>query len=615
MLQKLNERIQGAVAWIIVILVTLTFTLFGLDYYLQSRHESVAKARVNGQAISKQEYELNYRRLSQTQESDTLTPANEQALKQQVLSEMIANAVRVDSAKAQGFEVTAHQAGTAIVHIPQFQEDGHFSTSRYTQALSNAFFTPQTFEQEVRQGMLLNQQRFALIGSAFILPNELSQFIKLSMQTREYQYALIQAEDFKSTLTVSEQEMQQYYQAHKEQFLSKEQVSIDYIRLSMSDIKKTISISSDQAMRAYEDNKANYLTPAQWKLSYVRFPIGETTNIDEAQAKHYAEKLYKTALAAPQQFDAFAQEAVAQEHAVTGLLPTVTAGQSTLDTHLMNLTTPGQISEPIRTAEGYEVLQLKAYQAAAVQPFQDVKNLIIEQLTQEAAQKLYADFEDRLSELSYQNPDSLEPVAEALHVPVLHSSLFTADEMGKDEITQQKMIVQTAFSHDVLVFGNNSEPLQLDADTLVVLRVNQHIPTALQIFDLVKPSIQAELLKQKSILAAQQFGQNIIQQSPRTQPELHWQASATMTRDSDAIDSQINEVAFSIAKINGYGGSTLNNGDFVVVRLTKVDEGKMDASDKEQLANITQQLEANYGLMDYDLYISQLMSQAKIVKY
>lgn len=30
MLQKLNERIQGAVAWIIVSLVTLTFTLFGL---------------------------------------------------------------------------------------------------------------------------------------------------------------------------------------------------------------------------------------------------------------------------------------------------------------------------------------------------------------------------------------------------------------------------------------------------------------------------------------------------------------------------------------------------------------------------------------------------------
>lgn len=616
MLQKLNERIQGAVAWIIVILVTITFTLFGLDYYLQSRHESVAKAKVNGQSISKQDYELNYRRLSQTQEPDTLTPANEQALKQQVLSEMIANTVRVSSAKAQGFEVTAHQAGAAIVHIPQFQEDGHFSTTRYTQALSNAFFTPQTFEQEVRQGMLLNQQRFALIGSAFVLPTELSQFIRLSMQTRDYHYALVKAEEFVPKLTVSEQELQQYYNTHKNQFLSKERVSIDYIRLSLAELKKTVSLSSEQVLRYYEENKANYLTPAQWQMSYVRFPIGETSASDDTVVKQQADKLYDAVLAAPHEFDAFAKEAVIQHHAVSGVLPTVIAGQSEWDAYVVNLTKPGQVSQPIRTKQGYEVLQLKTYQAAAIQPFEEVKDLIVEQLTQEAAQKLYAELEERLSELSYQNPDSLAPVAKALDVQVHHSSLFSADERGQDEITQQKLIVQTAFSHDILEFGNNSEPLQIDADTLVVLRVHQHIPASLQSFTQVRSVIHTELLKQKAVLAAQEYGESLTKKAPTELPsELHWQYLTAMTRDSDATDPQVNELAFSIAGVNGYAGRTLNNGDFVVVRLAKMAEGKMDWSDKEQVANIKQQLEANYGLMDYDLYISQLMSQATVVKY
>ncbi len=616
MLQKLNERIQGAVAWIIVILVTITFTLFGLDYYLQSRHESVAKAKVNGQSISKQDYELNYRRLSQTQEPDTLTPANERALKQQVLSEMIANTVRVSSAKAQGFEVTAHQAAAAIVHIPQFQEDGHFSTSRYTQALSNAFFTPQTFEQEVRQGMLLNQQRFALIGSAFVLPTELSQFIKLSMQTRDYHYALVKAEAFMPKITVSEQELQQYYNTHKNQFLSKEQVSIDYIRLSLAELKKTVSLSSEQVLRYYEENKANYLTPAQWQMSYVRFPIEEASTTDEAQVKQEADKLYDAALATPHEFEAFAKEAVIQHHAVSGVLPTVIAGQSEWDPYVVNLTKPGQVSQPIRTKQGYEVLQLKSYQAAGIQSFEDVKELIAEQLTQEAAQKLYAEFEDRLSELSYQNPDSLEPVAKALDVPVHHSALFSADDRGQDELTQQKLIVQTAFSHDVLEFGNNSEPLQIDADTLVVLRVHQHIPAALQPFNQVQSVIHKELLKQKSVQAALAYGENMVTKAPTALPsDVHWNYLTAMTRDSDATDPQVNELAFSIASVNGYAGRTVSNGDFAVVRLAKMAEGKMDWSDKEQVANIKQQLEANYGLMDYDLYISQLMSQATVVKY
>ena len=43
MLQKLNERIQGVVAWLVIILIAITFTLFGVDYYLQSHQTSNAK--------------------------------------------------------------------------------------------------------------------------------------------------------------------------------------------------------------------------------------------------------------------------------------------------------------------------------------------------------------------------------------------------------------------------------------------------------------------------------------------------------------------------------------------------------------------------------------------
>ena len=150
----MNERIHGAVAWIIVSLVTLTFTLFGLDYYLQNHRTENVKVKINGHDITKEAYDLSYRRLSQRQVQDALTPGQERVLKQQVLSEMMINAVSVEVARRHGFEVDNKQTLAAIMQIPQFQEDGHFSTSRYTQALSNAFFTPQTFQQEVQQGSI-----------------------------------------------------------------------------------------------------------------------------------------------------------------------------------------------------------------------------------------------------------------------------------------------------------------------------------------------------------------------------------------------------------------------------------------------------------------------------
>ena len=58
----------------------------------------------------------------------------------------------------------------------------------------------------------------------------------------------------------------------------------------------------------------------------------------------------------------------------------------------------------------------------------------------------------------------------------------------------------------------------------------------------------------------------------------------------------------------------LPNGDYVVVHLKQINSGKVDALDKEQLASITQQIEANFGMMDYDLYVGDLRSKAKLVR-
>ena len=615
MLQKLNDRIQGAVAWIIVVLVTVTFTLFGLDYYLQSHRSADVKVKINDHIITKEAYELNYRRLSHSQAQESLTPIQEQALKQQVLSEMMVNAVSVEAAHQHGFEVDGQQATAAILQIPQFQEDGHFSTSRYSQALNNAFFTPQTFQQEVRQGMLLNQQRFALIGTEFVLPSELQHYVSLFMQTRDYQYAVIKAADFINRSQISPEEEQQYYQAHKKEFMTKEQISIDYIRLSLQAIKDKVTISPEQISRYYEENKNNYLTPAQWQLSYVRFPVKEEpSNAElETHAKRASKQFYDAVSKDPQQMTTLTKQAARQQHAQAGVLPVVVAGQSNLDQYLINLTEPGQIAEPIRTKQGYDILQVKSYKPAAIQPLAEVGQLIAEQLRQEVAQQQYAALEDRLSELSYQNPDSLAPVASSLGLPLEHSGLFSQAQPGQEPITQVPAIKQAAFSHDVLTFGNNSEPIQVDADTLVVLRVKQHIPAALQDISQVKNVIDSVLLSEKASLAAQQFGKNLLTTKvvPKT---LHWQMVKAANRDTELAHPEINELAFSVDNEGNYEGGLLKNGDFAVVRLAKITEGHLDREDKEQMRNLTQQLEASYGLMDYDLYVSQLMSQAKIVK-
>ncbi len=515
MLQKLNERIQGLVAWIVISLVGVTFTLFGVDYYMQSHHESSAQVDVNGQPISKQAFELSYRRIRQSRSPSQMTATSDNQLKQQLLNEMILNSVTVQSARSNGFEVSSSQADSAIINIAQFQEEGSFSNSRYTQALSGAFFTPESFQKEVRQGMLMNQQRFAFIGTSFALPADIDRFVKLYMQTRDYDYLQIPALAFLKQAKVSEHDITTYYQQNRSAFLAPEEISIAYIRLSMQDIKKSITLSESQTRRYYDENK--------------------------------------------------------------------TAGNK---------------------------------------PYADIKADIQDQLRTELAQTKYAEILDKLSDLSYQTPDSLTPVAGLLKLKVEVSGLFSRHG-GNTPLLKNKQIIRGAFAHDVLELGNNSDPIQIDNDTVVVLRVNQHIPAAEKRWVDVKQLIVNKLAAKQSIAAAMQIGKALLSTAyPLSQREelirknsLKWHAVKKSGRDTDAVPTAINALAFNLPRGGDKGGVGLLDGDYVIVFLNAINDGGLALIDKEQQHSITQQIEANYGVMDYELYINSLMSKADIVKH
>jgi peptidyl-prolyl cis-trans isomerase D len=624
MLQKLNERIQGVVAWVVIILIAVTFTLFGIDYYMQSRHESDAQVEVNDQPITKQAFELNYRRTRQLRDPALMTAASENQLKEQVLDQMVVNSVTIQSANVNGFKVSPAQADAAILSIPQFQQDGHFSSDRYQQALNGAFFTPESFQKEVSQGMLLNQQRFAFMGTAFALPSDIKQFVKLYMQTRDYDYLTIPALRFIKQGNITEQEVKSYYQQHQKEFLTPEKVSIDYIRLSMSDIKTNIKITDQKIKRYYEDNKSNYYTPAQWQVAHILLAVRPDMSAEEQKrVKQHAEELYRSLEKDPAKFDQDVKLVSDDKISAAkgGILPWIVAGQSEFDKTLINIKNPGQISPPVKSQHGYEIFKLVSYKPATVKPLQDVKGAILDQLTSDHAQTLYAQALEKLSDLSYQTPDSLTPVAEALKLTIQESVPFS--RMGGDsDLTKNKQVINAAFNHDVIALGNNSEPVQLDNENVVVLRVNKHIAATEKTLIEVRPLIEEKLAKIRAKGDARQLGktllnanQNLAEQDKLIKDnQLQWQAVTVATRDAEAALVTINEMAFNLPRVGAEVGRSLVDGDYVIVHLKRINDGQLSKLDKEQMASVSQQIEANYGMMDYDLYISELMSKSKIVK-
>lgn len=622
MLLKLNERIQGVIAWVVIVLIATTFTLFGVDYYLQSHQASNVKALVNDKPINERAFDVNYRR-SRAQLALSSTPIDEKALQAQVLDQMIANEVTVQAAQRVGFDVSVNQANAAIVNIPQFQEDGHFSSQRYQQALSNALFTAETFQNEVKQGMLLNQQRFAFMASSFVLSEEIKRFVNLYMQTRDYDYTTISPLQFEKQVTISSDEIQSYYNLHKNDFLTPEQVSVDYLTLSTKDIKSQIKITDEDVKRHYDENKNNFLTPAQWKVAHILFAIPQGASAsDIAQIEKKAETTYELLEKKPDQFNDFVKKLSDDKLSVAdnGVLPWIVAGNKDYDTILSNLTQRGQISKPEKTKFGYEIFKLVDYKPVITKSLNEVAETIKEQLTADMTQAKYAQALEQLSDLSYQVPDSLAAASDALKIKIKKTELFSR-QGGSTPITQNKLAINAAFNRDVLELGNNSEVIQLDNDSVIVLRVNEHQLAKEKPFKEVHDTIKNELSKKKAEELAKKKGSDLINVDDKKQADLtssnsvKWHKVTKASRDQVKDNQLINELAFSLLKPGSRGGISLPNGEYAVVSLKQINNGDFNALDKEQQDSLIQHIESNFGIMDYDLYVNDLIRNAQIVKH
>jgi peptidyl-prolyl cis-trans isomerase D len=96
---------------------------------------------------------------------------------------------------------------------------------------------------------------------------------------------------------------------------------------------------------------------------------------------------------------------------------------------------------------------------------------------------------------------------------------------------------------------------------------------------------------------------------------LSWKKIATAARDAADVPAGVNELAFSLPAVGNRSGRTLVGGDYVVVELKQIHPGDINLLDPEQVSSITQEIETNYGMMDYDLFIHHIMGDAKIERH
>ena len=141
-------------------------------------------------------------------------------------------------------------------------------------------------------------------------------------------------------------------------------------------------------------------------------------------------------------------------------------------------------------------------------------------------------------------------------------------------------------------------------------------------FDSVSPAITEQIRYQRASDLAYIQGEARLQELKSGAPANevfvdNWQPAAFYSRDSQNISAQILNQAFTLpnAESTQYAGFTADNGNYVVVAVSDVQQGAIDDIEPEVRDGLVSNLTRLNGSAEMAAFLSALRSEAKIKIY
>ena len=633
MLQAIRNLFKS---WIVIaifgVLVVVAFLFFGIEgYFSQSNATWVAK--VDGHEISQQDFTTalnNARQQQLNQPGNTMDPSEfeKPAFKQDVLKRVINRQLLINANDEYGIKVPDAVVRDQIASYPIFQVNGKFDSSSYLAWLAQQGKTAQQFQDEIRSDLATQQVPQAIVGTAFATKAEAEAFLRLQLQTRDFSYIELPAPaPTEQEQQVTDAQVADYYKQHQSDFMTPEEVSVNYIDLDAATMK-SIPDLSDKALQArYDKEKSRFVSPPQWEVSHILIKLpAKPTDAQKQAALAKAQKVEALAKAPSADFAKLAEQysddlGSKRQGGDLGWLSKGDAGpefQAALDKMKK-----GEISDPVLTSDGYHVIDVRDMREGRTETFAQVRDQLVQEATKDARQDNYRDVGNKLTDMIYNDPTSLKPAAEKLGLTIQTTPLFGRDG-AKTGLAADPKVVKAAFSDLVLVQGNTSDPIDLGNDHMVVIHIAKHVAAAVKPLAEVSDAIKQAIVQQRVDASAKKIADAAFAklQGGEKLDALAHSASQTVQqktgvmRNATDLDPDLLKAVFEMAH-PAKGTAThalvpMAKGRYALVVLSAVKPGDSSKVPAEAQGFLREQMARAYGAAEIEAFLDVLRSKAKI---
>lgn len=623
MLQNIRDNSQGWIAKTIIGVIVALMALTGFDAIFQATTHKNEAAKVNGEEISQNELsqavDMQRRQLMQQLGKDfDASLLDEKMLRESALKGLIDRKLLLQGAEQAKFAFSEGALDQVILQTPEFQVDGKFSSERFDQVIRQLGYSRMQFRQMLAQEMLIGQLRAGVAGSGFVTDAEVLAFARLEKQTRDFATLNVKADP--AAVKLTDDEVKAYYDEHAKEFMTPDQVIIDYVELKKASFFDQVAVKDEDLQAAYQKEIANL--SEQRRAAHILIEVNDKTT--EAQAKAKIDEV-QARLAKGEKFEALAKEFSQDPGSANNGGDLGYAGPGVYDPAFEKaLYSLGkdQVSEPVRTDFGYHLIKLLGVEAPEVPTLASLKDKLTRELKAAQVEQRFVEATKQLEDSAFEASDLAQPAAD-LKLTVQTSKPFGRE--GGEGIAANRAVVTAAFSPEVIDEGANSTAIELDPETVVVLRAKEHLKPAQLPLESVNAAIRTQLTKEHASAAAKTRAEKLIADLRDGKAPLDkaidgqsWKVTEAATRGQEGIDPAVLQALFRMPKPAAkdkptFSSVTLPDGSLMIVRLNGVNEAA--APTDEEKAQYRRFLASREGQQDFAAYRKQLESQADIKRF
>ena len=594
---------QRLMQFILLLIIFPSFAFLGIESYLRMSDKEPPVAKVAGQNITQREWDAaqarqieRFKQVFGEQFNQNMFDSPE--ARQGVLENLLAQRAMSSHVVENNLTVSNDTLRNTIAEIPGLKNpDGQFDKQRYQQLLAAQGLTPEKFEAGLRHDLAVQQINAVVQGTAFSPKSVVARVSSLNQQAREVQELVLTLQSFRSQVKITDAMAEEYYKQHPAQFELPEIVKAEVVVFNPDVVEAGIVVSDADIKAYYDQNLARYKTDEQRRASHILIAAGkDAPAADKEAAKAKAEKILAQLRKSPNDFAKLAKENSQDPGSAErgGDLDFFGKGMMVKPfEEAAYALKEGEISDVVQSDFGFHIIRLTALKAATTRPLSEVKANITDEIRRQQVGKKYSEMAEIFTNMVYEQPDSLKPVAEKLGLKIETISGLTrkpTTAYPKTAAYNQPKFLSAIFSDEATKNKRNTEAIEVGPRFLIAGRVVDYKPVTHSPLAQVRQQVEESIMLLETEKLALKTGEAKLAEL-RNGGTAEFSAAKAISRNNNSSTPPPAVYAIMKAdanKLPAFVGVNLGGMGYRIFRINKIVEQPADeasAKSEEQQVN------------------------------